>query len=82
MLETRDTSQALMLALSVLRSWRWERVVPETRNYLGNCACTVSVASSPHRRSSNNASHELVSNGCILMQGKPQGNPFNSIKSI
>ena len=45
------------------------------------CACTVSVAAGPHRRSSSNASHEL-SNGCILMQGKHQGNAFSSDKSV
>ena len=45
------------------------------------CACTVSVASGPHRRSSSNASHEL-SHGCILMQGKHQGKAFISDKSV
>ena len=45
------------------------------------CACTVSVASGPHRRSSSNASHEL-SNGCILMQGTHQGYAFICAKSV
>ena len=48
---------------------------------LEGCACTVSMASGPHRRSSSNASHAF-SEGCILMQGKHQGNAVIINKSV